>query len=281
MRLIKSVVILLTLGSFSLAFADAVPIEDLSQNSSNSNIPVVPLSDSGTTNKTAATGGTQQVSTSSWSIDQRVSRLEQQAQAQSQLAQQVDQLQQQVQSLQGQVDEQTHQLQQLREQLNNFYADVDQRISGAKGKTPVITDTTQAPAAAKNAAVSDQEQQAYDTAFNLLKDGKYDQAVPKFKDYIKTYPNGKYVANSHYWLGEIYYLQSDLKNALSEFQTVAKTTSSPKVPDAMFKIALIHYDQGLYTMARKEFTNIKKTYPNTSVARLADQQLKKMNSQQV
>jgi tol-pal system protein YbgF len=272
---LKSIILLLAVGAFTLAFADVVPIEDLSQGS----ISVVPLSTSVTTNtgtNKAASSSAQQVPTSSMPMDQRMSRLEQQVQAQSDAAQQVDLLQQQMQELQGRVDEQQHQLQQLREQLNNFYTDLDQRISGTKGKATAI-----APLPV-NAATSDQEQQAYDTAFNLLKAGKYDQAVPKFNSYIKTYPNGKYIANSHYWLGEIYYLQSDLKNSMSEFQIIVKTySSSPKMPDALFKIALIHYDQGQYTTARKEFTSLKKNYPNSSVARLADQQLKKMNMQQV
>jgi tol-pal system protein YbgF len=286
MHFIKRTIFLLAISSFTLAFADVVPIEDLSK-SSSADIPVVPLNDSDTTGTSASKASSSSGSSaaSSLSTDQRISRLEQQMQAQSGSAQQLDLLQQQVQELQGQVDEQSHQLQQLRDQLNNFYSDLDQRISGAKVKANVNAEAAQTPVAAKNTvapSVASEEQQAYDTSFDLLKDGKYDEAVPKFKAYIKTYPQGKYVANSHYWLGEIYYLQSDLKNAISEFQIVTKTyPSSQKVPDAMFKIALIHYDQGQYSTARKEFTNIKKTYPNTSVARLADQQLKKMNMQQV
>lgn len=276
---IKSIVLLLTLSSCACVFADAVPIEDLSSASgeAKSAPAVVTLSSA---NTGAAVSG-QQVAASSLSLDQRVGRLEQQVQAQNSTVQQVDLLQQQVQELQGRIDEQQHQIQQLNDQLNKFYTDLDQRIAGGAATTAVGAKAITA-VPEKNAAVSGQEQQAYDAAYNLLKNGQYDQAVPKFKSYIKTYPEGKYVANCHFWLGEIYYLQSDLKGALDEFQTITKNyKDSQKLPDAMLKIAVIHYDQGLYTTARKEFTSIKKTYPNTNVARMADQQLKKMNMQQV
>lgn len=118
------------------------------------------------------------------------------------------------------------------------------------------------------------EQQAYQTALDLLPDKKYEESGNKLRNYIKIYPKGVYVANAHYWLGEINLLQRNYDAAEEEFKmVVAKYSKSKRVPDAMFKLALVHQNQGRDSQSKNELRQIIKKYPGTSAAQLAKAQL--------
>src|SRR5690242_17659383 len=94
------------------------------------------------------------------SLADRVSRLEQQAQAQNQggtsLVNQVQQLQSQVQQLQGQVEELQHTLQQLEEKNKAQYIDLDSRLGRLEGHGAGTNSTPagSAPASAGSAAAA-------------------------------------------------------------------------------------------------------------------------------
>lgn len=118
------------------------------------------------------------------------------------------------------------------------------------------------------------EQQAYQLAFNYLQGRQFNDGAQALKKYLATYPSGIYAANAHYWLGEIYFLNNSYAKASSEFDVVAtKHASSPKVPEAMFKLAYIHDKEGKHEQAQKEYMKLKKRYPNSAAAKLAEQQL--------
>jgi TolA-binding protein len=98
---------------------------------------------------------------------------------------------------------------------------------GTLSAAPAMTSTE------SNAADAEQERQAYERAFELLKQGRYDLAVAAFKAFVQSYPNGQYADNAQYWLGEANYVQRQFKDALKEFQAVVNNhPSSPKRPDA-------------------------------------------------
>ena len=82
------------------------------------------------------------------------------------------------------------------------------------------------------------------------------------------------MANAHYWLGEINFLQKNYDAAEEEFKTVtAKYPKSKRVSDAMFKLALVHQNQGRDAQAKQELKQVMKRYPGTSAAQLAKLQL--------
>lgn len=175
--------------------------------------------------------------------------------------QRITKLEQQVQQLQGELDEQTQEVQILNEKLQNFYQDLNQKIQ-------------QLPQTVTGGGVSSQEEQEYQTAFDSLSAKKYDVAVQLMQKYLTDYPTGKYAANAHYWLGEIYYLQNNLTQSAAEMQVVLKQFArSPKVPDAMLKIAMIYNAQKKYNQARDELQQIKKQFPDSTAAQLVDQQM--------
>ena len=50
------------------------------------------------------------------------------------------------------------------------------------------------------------EQQAYQSAFDLLKSGRYEDAAVAFQQFIAEFPAGTYADNAQYWLGETFYI---------------------------------------------------------------------------
>ncbi|CAL7963798.1 Cell division coordinator CpoB [Gammaproteobacteria bacterium] len=118
------------------------------------------------------------------------------------------------------------------------------------------------------------EQQMYQTAIDLLPDKKYEASGNKLRDYLRIYPKGIYVANAHYWLGEINFLQKNYDAAEEEFKIVTdKYSKSKRASDAMFKLALVHQNQGRDAQAKQELKQVMKRYSGTSAAQLAKLQL--------
>jgi tol-pal system protein YbgF len=238
------------------------------------------------------------VSTANMSPEQRVRRLEQQLSnlQNSQSAKQVEALQAEVQNLRGQVEVLNHQLTKVQTQQKSLTSE-----AGAKAEpAPSVLDNSDTPTpvakkvAAKKAAVSGEpvvaksaeaaiadqpnvaeEQKIYQTAYDLIKAKKYNEAVTALQDMLKKYPTGQFASNAHYWLGELYGLMGKNDNALSEFTTViAKFPGSPRVSDAELKVGLILAAQSKWADAKKAFKKVINTYPGTASSRLASEQLK-------
>lgn len=227
----------------------------------------------------------------SLSLDQRLTRIENQMNNldQSKSSAKVDSLQNQVQSLRNQVEELNHQLQQVQTQQKAMYSDLDKRVntksSVATNKNSSNVDTSStgkkirlaaavAPTEQPNVA---EEQQIYETAYNLIKAKKYNQAISALQRMLQKYPTGQFAANAHYWLGELYNLLGNNDQSSAEFMNVIKSyPNSPKVADAQLKIGLISAGQFKWSEAKAAFKKVINQYPGSSSARLAAEQLKQI-----
>jgi tol-pal system protein YbgF len=126
-------------------------------------------------------------------------------------------------------------------------------------------------------AISNKEQTAYQVSYGFIKRGEYPKAILSLKKYIKEYPSGTYTASAHYWLGEIYYIENDTKNALVQFQSVLQHfPKDPKAADAKLKMGFIHFDNGETRIAKKYLNEVVKQYPDSSAAKLATSRLQQI-----
>ena len=246
------------------------------------------------------------------SLADRVSRLEQQAQAQNQggtsLVNQVQQLQSQVQQLQGQVEELQHTVQQLEEKNKAQYIDLDSRLgrlegngagtnSTAAGNTPASTasaaaaatpaNPAQAPAvapangsSAPAAAPDANAQAAYDTAFQALRGGDYAQASRGFRSFIQQYPDNSLTPNAWYWLGESYYVTMNYPVALEAFQRLlSQFPQSEKAPDALLKVGYSQLELKQADAGKATLQQVTSKYPNSRAASLAQERLRRLQLQ--
>lgn len=239
------------------------------------------------------------------SLESRVERLEGLLQSQGlvDLLAQVQRLQRDLQQLRGDVEVQGHTLEQLRQRQRDLYVDIDRRLQQLEaGRPGVSTDPTVVPgmpaapppalndvapappgmptAPAPAAAVADDpaaEGKAYDEALTILREGRYAEAAEAYRQFLATYPNGRYAGNAQYWLAETYYVTRQFQPSLDEFNTlITAFPDSPKVPDAQLKIGYIHYEQGNWKEARTVLEALVQQYPDSTAARLAGERLQRM-----
>jgi len=164
---------------------------------------------------------------------------------------QVQALQQEISELRALVEEQGHQISRLKQlQLDN-YVDLDRRISlvtgnsAAKEQSGDTSNTSVAADTAPSASNGISEADEYKAAYDLLRQRQVDQSLVAFKDYLKTYPNGEFAANSCYWLGEIFLLKNQLPQARDWFAKLLQDfPESNKVPDAKFKLGKVYHLMG-------------------------------------
>lgn len=147
---------------------------------------------------------------------------------------------------------------------------------------PTTTVTTPPPPAGNAAPQSPSraERDAYHRARNLLKEGRYNQSVTAFRQFVSDYPRSSYADNAQYWLGEANYVSRNYQAALKEFQKVeAQYPQSAKVPDAMLKKGFTHYELRQYKEARTVLEQVVQRYPDSQAAKRARTRLDRMTSE--
>jgi tol-pal system protein YbgF len=141
-----------------------------------------------------------------------------------------------------------------------------------------VTGLAQPQAQARTTAqVGEGEKQAYDRAFQDLKELRYAAAAEGFQDFLTSYPESEYADNAQYWLGESYYVTRNYDIALEAFQDlISDFPESPKLPDALLKIGYTHYELKQWDQARAALTQVEEQFPDTTLARLASSRLRSM-----
>jgi tol-pal system protein YbgF len=235
---------------------------------------------------------------SNMTVQQRLERMERllgadvlQAQAQ-----QMDALQQEVSLLRGQIDQLDYELDTIKQRQRSLYLDMDRRLSnleagsggGGEGSSgiappktsartsglPVPVPTASSGGSSASAAADADGQEAYSKAFSLLKEGRYQQSITAFEDFLRQYPQSKYSDNAQYWLGEANYVSRDYKKALEEFQRlIARFPESTKIPGARLKIGYVYFELKNWSAARDSLQQVIKLYPEASVAKKAQERL--------
>jgi tol-pal system protein YbgF len=121
------------------------------------------------------------------------------------------------------------------------------------------------------------ERDLYSSAFELLKERKYEESKVAFNELLRRYPQGEYTDNARYWLGETYYVLRDYPAAMAEYDRLVQLNpSSPKVPGALLKIGLIQFEQRDFDQAKATLERVIGTYPESTEARLAKTRLERI-----
>ena len=117
-------------------------------------------------------------------------------------------------------------------------------------------------------------QQQYQAAFDQLKAGRFNESASLFEDFIQQHPNHPLTDNSYYWLGESYYVTRNYPLALSAFQSLEqKFPLSSKLADSLLKIGYTYHELEDYQQAQQALNKVISSFPNESVARLAQNRL--------
>ena len=127
-------------------------------------------------------------------------------------------------------------------------------------------------------SVSISEEDAYDQAFDLLKESRYADAAVQFSQFIRRFPKSELNDDAWYWIGEARYVTREFDASMRAFETViSHFTNSPRIPASHLKIGYIQYENGAYDDARKTLDYVLDAYPTHRVAVSAKARLKKMD----
>lgn len=117
----------------------------------------------------------------------------------------------------------------------------------------------------------------YKKGIELFKEKKFKEAKTSFDSYSKENPQGKYISNAHFWVGECEYNMGRFEEAILEYQTVIeKYPNSEKTSGALLKQGISFQKLGDNNSAKAVFNKLLKHYPNSPQAAIAKDYLKKM-----
>jgi tol-pal system protein YbgF len=209
----------------------------------------------------------------------------------------LDQLENEIRQLRGDIEVLGHDTQGMKRRQRELYLDMDRRLRelelGAVRTKPAPVDSAPIKADSKPAvkppvavkvpvasAPTLEEKTAYKSAFNLLKEGRYEQSIKAFNKFLKEYPNSTYADNAQYWVGEANYVSRKYKKAVEEFdRVIVRHPGSPKIADAMLKKGFTHYELGQWDKARKTLEEVIEKFPKGTAARLAETRLQRMKKE--
>lgn len=218
------------------------------------------------------------------SSDDRLARLERivksRQQSEIDMQRRLDTLQQEVLDLRGLTEQQNYQIEQMQQRQRQLYDEMA-NLSSKAAVTPAASVPATAVTANANAAASSlSETASYENAVNLvLKERKYDEAIPAFRAFTKQYPDSVYAANANYWLGQLLFNKSEFAEAKQAFNTVVvRFSDSSKRGDSLVKLGMIAEKTGDKAGANQYYQQVLKDYANSAAARIAQQQLAAMKA---
>lgn len=220
-------------------------------------------------------------------IDNRVARVEKVIDNQGliNLMSQLEQLQKDNQALRNEVETLRNSVDQAGERQRQLYLDIDQRLqaveqqasAGVRANAGQPGPDGGSPATGEMPVPGSADRASYQAAFELLKQGRYEQSTTAFRQFLVTFPTSALLDNGQYWLAESIYVTQKYKQALPEFEAVInKYPQSRKIPDALLKIGYCNDELKQYEAARKALSTVVKDYKETTAARLASQRLEAM-----
>lgn len=118
------------------------------------------------------------------------------------------------------------------------------------------------------------EQQLYQMAYDSVINSNFERSIAEFDQYLSIYPEGRFVTNAHYWKGQAFLYLNRYEEARESYEIILdQYPDSAKLPDAMYGLGLAYQGLGNIPLARQLLNDIKRRFPNTGVANLADTRL--------
>ena len=237
---------------------------------------------SGSAHLWAAPAPVSEAANSTQTIEQRLAQLESMMKTrnllQVELQQQLELLQDEVSQVRGVTEEQSYKLEKVLQRQRELYQEIENRVSKVYDQTNAnpVTDVSVSNTQAISSDLSENE--AYDRAVALImKDKRYDAAIPELQKFLTTFPDSVYTPNAHYRLGQLFSIKNDDTQAKVHFQDVVDNfPNSNKRPDALLKLGTIFQKENNFEKSKALLNTLIKEYPSTTAAKLATERLGKI-----
>lgn len=221
-----------------------------------------------------------------------------------QIMQKNQQLESDLRTLRGRIEEQDNEIAQLKHELENRYADLDQRlellqqkvdpeastttednqqdISPSTSSTHTATSASSTTAAApvnqtpvivstqNTSEPSELEKAAYTVALDAYKQGGAKKAIAPMQNFIKNHPNSVYISNAYFWLAEFNLAiePTNYAEAKKNYGIVAnKYPNSSRAPRAFYQLYNIAKEVDKNTAQANQYkAKLMQQYPKSEEA---------------
>jgi TolA-binding protein len=233
---------------------------------------------------------------SSFSYAEETFNAESLRRSQGELLLQIEQLRQETQALRGLMEELSYQLGQMSSDQKTRYLDLDQRLGElvriqkeavvavpTQGGTAVVPDpampddtTGQGVQTAAAPEISDQD--AYNSAFQLIRERQFDDALTAMESFTQAYPDSELVLDARFWRGQVFDVLGRDQEAIEAFKSI--TLDAPdyrRILQVKVKLGkLLVKNQDLMN-GRKILQEVITQAPESVEAGLASRELEKTN----
>lgn len=188
---------------------------------------------------------------------------------------QLELLQQEVQELRGIVEQQSWQIKQMGEEQRDRYADLDRRFSSPDQSAVVPEPAADTSTAQADGSQEVGDQSAYQAAFDLIRNKRYNEAITALQQFTRDYPRSALMGNAYYWLGEVQLVKANYQEALAAFEALlTQYPNHRKISDAKYKLSRVHRELGHTARAKQLLQEVVTQHAGTSAAKLAEAELR-------
>ncbi|MCU0893176.1 MAG: tol-pal system protein YbgF [Rhodospirillales bacterium] len=137
--------------------------------------------------------------------------------------------------------------------------------AGEAGAGPLAPPPAPPGGAPVSAAQTPRER--YAQAYDLLRQGKYDQAEAGFSAFLAQNPQDPLAENARYWLGETFYARGNYARAAEAFvEGYQASKTGPKAPDTLLKLGMSLSSMGKKKEACATFKELSRAFPQAPAA---------------
>jgi tol-pal system protein YbgF len=118
------------------------------------------------------------------------------------------------------------------------------------------------------------ESELYDRALGYHRDGRHQESMADFNNFLKLYPKSELADNAQFWIGECYRAQGKYEEAILAYQKVINGyPGGNKVPAAMLHQGLAFEKIDDKTTAELVYKKLVKNFSSTKEAEIAKKRL--------
>jgi len=147
--------------------------------------------------------------------------------------------------------------------------------SAAPGTTP---DAAAAPTPSVALAPGMTPQRLYNTALADFTAGQWALCIEGFNTYLRSFARTDLGDDAQWYVGECYHQDGKFAEAIDAYnRVISNYPKGDRVPDAYYKRGIALSATGQTDRARESFETLMKSYPDHDMARMAKQQIDRLN----
>jgi tol-pal system protein YbgF len=121
-------------------------------------------------------------------------------------------------------------------------------------------------------------QRMFDTAWSDYTTSQWALCIAGFDQYLRSFPRSELAGDAQFYVGECNFSDGKFTEAVDAYnRVITNYPRAAKVPDSMYKRALALERLSQFDRARESYELLMKTYPDSEAARLAKQNLARLN----